>query len=217
MSNFERIMIPGDTRGILMDLDNTCYQYEPCHAKAIHTAQKVAEDKLGLIPDFTARYNEAQKITKSRAPGQAASHSRLHYFHELVNGIDPTQAVSLALALEDIYWATFIKSMQPLPGLYDFLDNMTARKIPVVVVTDLTTQLQFKKIVALDLESRINGVVTSEMAGVEKPHPAIFTLGLRKLGFKPMEVVMIGDDLKKDIAGASAIGIHTIHIVHENN
>lgn len=51
-------------------------------------------------------------------------------------------------------------------------------------------------------------MLTSLEAGVSKPDPAFFEIHLERLGNPPREeVLMIGDSLKSDIAGAVAAGV----------
>ena len=61
------------------------------------------------------------------------------------------------------------------------------------------------------MSNYINYIVTSEEAGVEKPHPYIFINALTKINAKAEEAIMIGDDLKKDVKGAKNMHIACIH------
>lgn len=53
-------------------------------------------------------------------------------------------------------------------------------------------------------------------AGLLKPDPEIFKLTLDKLGVKPEEAVMVGDNLESDVLGAEAVGIKGILIKRSN-
>lgn len=55
-------------------------------------------------------------------------------------------------------------------------------------------------------------IIESAVVGVRKPDPRIFMLGVVALGFKPQEVLVIGDSLKKDIMPAESIGCQTVWI-----
>lgn len=52
-------------------------------------------------------------------------------------------------------------------------------------------------------------VVESAVVGVRKPDPAIFALGVKALGLKPEEVLVVGDSLTKDILPAESLGCQT--------
>lgn len=51
-----------------------------------------------------------------------------------------------------------------------------------------------KKIRKLGIDRMIDSMVSSEEAGIEKPHAAIFKLALRKAGLRPTEVLVMGDE-----------------------
>ena len=53
-------------------------------------------------------------------------------------------------------------------------------------------------------------VVTPAEAGAAKPDSAIFELALRTAGALPENVVHVGDDPMRDVAGAAAIGLRTV-------
>ncbi|MDY6828188.1 MAG: HAD-IA family hydrolase [Pseudomonadota bacterium] len=54
----------------------------------------------------------------------------------------------------------------------------------------------------------------AEDLGASKPHPALFEAALEALGCAPHEAVHVGDHHEHDIAGAAAVGMHTIWINH---
>lgn len=53
-------------------------------------------------------------------------------------------------------------------------------------------------------------IVESAVAGVRKPDPKIFQLGVEKIGAPASEVVVVGDSYRKDIEPAEKIGCKTI-------
>ncbi len=64
----------------------------------------------------------------------------------------------------------------------------------------------------LAMRCYFDAIVTSVDVGCEKPNPAIFVRALERLGCSPAEVVMVGDDLARDIQGAANLGIITIYV-----
>lgn len=53
-------------------------------------------------------------------------------------------------------------------------------------------------------------IVESAVAGVRKPDPAIFTLGVKALGLNASEVLVIGDSYSKDIVPAEKAGCQVL-------
>jgi HAD superfamily hydrolase (TIGR01549 family) len=62
-------------------------------------------------------------------------------------------------------------------------------------------------LVAEGLRPLFGVVADSGVVGVIKPEPAIFLHALRTLGSTPAECVMVGDSVKRDIAGAAGLGM----------
>ncbi len=66
----------------------------------------------------------------------------------------------------------------------------------------MTAEVQFKKIQKLNIEKYFQFIVTSEEVGVEKPDPSIFEWAIGKADTiidEIRNIVVVGDDLKKDI------------------
>lgn len=60
------------------------------------------------------------------------------------------------------------------------------------------------------LSSYFSGIVESSVVGVRKPDPAIYRLGVETMGFRPEEIVVIGDSFSKDIVPAKTVGCKAI-------
>ena len=60
------------------------------------------------------------------------------------------------------------------------------------------------------LGALFDAVVVSTDAGWLKPHPEIFYAALRDLKTEPGEVVMVGDSLRTDVAGAKMLGMRAV-------
>lgn len=215
ISDFTSLTIPLNFKAVFLDFDNTCYKYEPCHNEVHKVMHLALEELLGPVPDFEVRYKDAQEKVKTRIPSHGSSHSRVLYFQAMLEDLNQTLAISHAQKLERLYWESFMKKMSPIPGLVTFLKLCQVNKQTVVIISDLTTSIQLEKINALGIGSYIDYVVTSEEAGVEKPAPAPFLLGLQKSKCMAEEVIMIGDNLERDILGAQKLGIETIQIIHD--
>jgi putative hydrolase of the HAD superfamily len=193
-------------KGILIDLDNTLYEYNSGHNIALDTTIQYIS-KMYSIPENTLRlsYESGRKQTHRSLHGLASSHSRLLYLQKLIE--DNRISYKYILDFHNIYWDTFIKNMKLYEGV---LELFTLFKDKNCIVTDLTADIQFKKLIQLGLMDNIKYIVTSEESGKEKPHPYIFHLALEKIGLDKTELVYIGDDYEKDIIGATSMGIKAI-------
>ncbi len=204
---FDKIDL-NNIKGVLIDLDDTLYSYEECNKIAYEKCKELAFKKYKINSiDFDNFLKSSRKKINETLIHQAASHSRLLYFHILHESIFGTSNPAFALEMEENYWNTFLENMKLYEECKLFLKKLKDKSITSCIVTDLTTQIQMKKWIKLELDSYINFLVTSEEAGVEKPDAKIFEIALNKLNLKANEVIMIGDNPNKDIEGAEKIGI----------
>lgn len=202
-----------NVKGILLDLDNTLYEYETSH----HYALKKCYEDFKKVKDvsfeyFKNGYEEAKKEVKKHTKGQAASHSRFLYFQRFFEGIFGRTDIDLTMEFEKLYWLYFFEQMELFGGVIEFLRECREKGIKICMITDLTARIQFEKIKFLNLDKYIDFIVSSEEAGAEKPHENVFSLALEKMKMKPEEVIVIGDDYKKDFIGAQNYKIKAILI-----
>ncbi len=202
---------------VLFDMDNTLYPYDLAHTAGW---QAVQDKMCGMFSitakDFDKMSQAARTEVKSRLDGTASSHSRLLYFHLMLEVMGLGSRVLLALDLEQTYWRTFLRKAVLFDGVKELINIIRFFDIPAAVVTNLAAHTQFKKLVYWELDSCFDYVVTSEEAGFDKPHQAIFTLALDKIQPAGDIVWMIGDDLEKDIRGArEGIGAVTLQKTHQ--
>lgn len=200
-------------KGILLDLDNTLYEYEACHSCALESCYKEFKKSKNItFEQFKNSYESAKKEVKKNTFGQAASHSRFLYFQKLLEENFKKTDIDLTIELEKCYWLNFFKRMKLFKGVLDFLKKCRKNNIKICFITDLTAEIQFKKIKHLKIGKYLDFVVSSEEAGRDKPHQNIFRLAFQKLKMRPSDVVLIGDDYNKDLAGGEQMGIKTILI-----
>lgn len=84
-------------------------------------------------------------------------------------------------------------------------------KLPMVLVTNFYGNMH-TVLEEFGLSHLFKDVIESAVAGVRKPDPQIFRLGVEALGLEPAETVMIGDSPDKDILPAQSIGCQTFQI-----
>ena len=88
-------------------------------------------------------------------------------------------------------------------------------KLPMVLVTNFYGNMH-TVLEEFGLSHLFKDVIESAVAGVRKPDPEIFRLGVKALGLEPQETIMIGDSQEKDIIPAQSLGCHTIQITASN-
>ncbi len=199
-------------KAILFDLDDTLYEYEPTHKKALKAVYSIVKKEIGTpFKKFEKLFELSKSEIHRELAGTASSHNRVLYFQRLIEKTLKTLEPKITLKFYDTYWNTFLKNMKLKKGTLQTLKKLK-KEFKIIIISDLTAYIQLKKISKLGLTPYIDFLVTSEEAGIEKPHPSIFLLALNKVDILPSHAIMIGDNPEKDIEGANAVGIDTILI-----
>jgi len=212
--NQERFNLLPDA--FLFDTDNTLYDYAPAHNAGIKAVREKAVKMFTISnEDFDKAFGKARSQVKERLKGTASSHSRLLYLQRMLEIMGLGSQVLLALDFEQTYWRTFLSNAVLFDGVKELLDDIRVFGIPTAIVTDLTAQIQFRKVVYFGLDHYFDYIVTSEEAGFDKPHEAPFQIALDKMRPKGDCIWMIGDNPVSDIAGArdkiNAITLQKLH------
>ena len=84
-----------------------------------------------------------------------------------------------------------------------------AEKYPLVLVSNFYGNIE-TVLEDFGILHCFKSVVESAKVGIRKPNAAIFELGVKKLGLKPDEVLVVGDSIKNDINPAKSIGCQTL-------
>ncbi len=202
---------------ILFDTDNTIYPYDPAHEAAMCAVRAKVTQTFSISDEqFQRAFDSARNDIKKRLKGTASSHSRLLYFQRMLEMIGLGSQVLLALDFEQTYWRTFLSNAVLFDGVKSLLDDLRIAGIPTAIVTDLTAQIQFRKIVYFGLDHYFDYIVTSEEAGFDKPNKAPFEIAISKLKPTTACIWMIGDNPKTDVLGARmAIQAVTFQKIHE--
>jgi putative hydrolase of the HAD superfamily len=88
--------------------------------------------------------------------------------------------------------------------------NRLKPNVVIGVVTNNMTEEQWEKLRILELETRIDFMVTSEEMSIPKPDRRIFEEALRRAECAKTEAVMVGDSWASDVRGAVGAGIRPI-------
>ena len=124
--------------------------------------------------------------------------------------------INLVLHVYHLYWDVFIGEMKIYPDAALFLQQCLLKKCLIVLVTDMTAEIQFKKIIQLDIEKYLQFIVTSDEAGIEKPDVFIFKYAIEKFLAESVEVkniIVIGDDGIKDNFISSQYNVVNYHLI----
>ncbi len=129
-------------------------------------------------------------------------------FRELFMALNLKASDSLLYNVSAI-WKKNIHNLYFPPVIEEMLVGLRKEfKLGLITNTDVFP-FEFVKL-RYRIDKYFDLILPSFEIGSVKPDPAIFNMGLQKLGLKPEEVVMCGDNPFNDILPAKALGMRTI-------
>ncbi len=196
---------------VIFDIDDTLYDYEKGHAEGVRRMQAYAERELGIPgADYMAEYNRMNEVIKKRlGSDDAAIHSRSIRIQNMLEHWEKPIFPHLR-NLYHAYWDGLLESTEAEPGSLEAMRALREMGIRIGIGTDMTLRMQYEKLEKYGFAPYINHIVTSQEAGHEKPHPEFLGLCTQKAGCRPEELVFVGDNFKKDVAGSAAAGMHPV-------
>jgi putative hydrolase of the HAD superfamily len=201
-------------RHIFIDLDKTLWDFE---SSARETFEEIFKNydlnSKGIagiesfLPVYT-RYNEMlwRVYRQNKIPKELLN---LRRFELTLNdfGINDPFLIS---HIADDYVRISPEKTNLFPGAQESLQYLSGR-YDLHVITNGFEEVQQRKLDLSRLRKYFKSITTSEEAGVKKPELGIFRLALKKAGAQPGESIMIGDDLKIDLAGARTLGMDQVY------
>lgn len=185
---------------VQLDIDDTLYDYQSCHRAGSSAMEQTAERILGLSREtFRTALSQARKETKARLGPTASSHSRLLYASRSIEHCTGRSQPGPALILEAAYWDTFLENCHLFEGVHDFISIFKEAGIPLCVVTDLTSAIQYRKLVHFGLDASVQWVVTSEEVAGDKETLTPYRLMLEKLALAEEAHIWVFGDSEADL------------------
>ena len=197
-------------KAVILDIDNTLYDYDAAHAAAFRSLTEYAAEHFGIAPeDFEALHREAYRVQRERCVTPcAAVHNRMIRYQIILEMLG--RSFLPAREMDALYWETLMNHMRAFPGTREGLERLKALGLTVGVGTNMTADRQFDKLIRLGLGSYIDFMVTSEEVNAEKPDARLFLCCAEKAGLAPAECVFVGDSLHGDVQGALDAGMRAV-------
>lgn len=209
-------------KAAFLDFDGTLGEMRPSHFAAYRSAAAeygitVTEEALAtrtlddawarwMTPEGALHLNESKSeasfrevrvalaVDRLRAAGVTADEADLRHVGERIAEIEGDPS----------WYALYDETLTAL-------DRLARARIEAVVVSNHIWRLP-DIVRVLGAGAKFEGVVTSARVGARKPHPLIYQHALRLTSAQPEEIVMVGDSLTHDVAGAERLGIHGVYL-----
>jgi HAD superfamily hydrolase (TIGR01509 family) len=124
--------------------------------------------------------------------------------------IDSSPLVKLRQTKQQYATYQMIPQIQPYGGINELLQALSARQIPIAIVT--SSRKPFCDRLIAHLEWSIDAIITRQDVRLPKPHPAGIKIALQQLNIKPEDAIMVGDS-PDDIHAAKAANVYSIGVL----
>jgi HAD superfamily hydrolase (TIGR01549 family) len=195
-------------KGLILDLDNTIYDYTTSHNIALEKVSQYLLEKHNLnICEFRNIYDSITKDIKLILHG-ASSHNRYIYFKKLCEKLNI--GFTTCDILNEIYWNEFYINMRLYDYVYEFIKWNKSIDVKIGILTDFQTEYQIKKLIKLGIIDLIDVILTSEEIGTEKPNKMNFIEMINQMNIPVSDLLYIGDNYDKDIIGSTSANIKSL-------
>ena len=204
---FARVWHDGQPAGVLVDLDNTLYDYQGAAARALALFSAGMAEDFGVdAAEVYARYRALPMLPEYEQIRSGMALRRIR-FGQLLASFPQCQAADVAQYVE-IYGESLCGSIQWFYGAREALLAL-AQRVPVLIVTESREDIARPILSALALGDEWR-LLCSYAHGVSKRDGGTFRLALEWMDMPPDDLVMIGDSWEMDIIGASKAGIRQV-------
>ena len=189
-----------EVRGVVFDLDDTLLDQK---ALMIAKLELIWHQEKAILPGRTLFLSMALHIIEEG--------NRARLFDALCLELNLDDR--LRLRLIETY-RSVLPADRPLYGdVLLTLDRLRRLGYRIAVLTDNPSVSQRQKLDVCGLMPLIDTLVMTDELGTQKPDPKVFEECARLLDLPPAELVMVGDNLFRDMQGSFAAGYrHAFHI-----
>lgn len=180
-------------RAVVLDLDET-----------LIGQRSWAAARLGRLAARLESDEPARAAWLLRALRIAEESGLAHLFDRMADELGWSEQEKLGVIAT--YRDCWPETIEPLPGVRPVLDELRARGLRLVLLTDNPPETQRRKLALAGLEPSLDAIVYAREHGAEKPAPAGFLAAARAAGCEPGQIAMVGDNPYRDAAGALAAG-----------
>jgi putative hydrolase of the HAD superfamily len=122
-----------------------------------------------------------------------------------------SQRRDLSRILAQFYRGISRKRLQPYPDVKRVLDRLQTR-YRMALISDAQPSYALPEIKAVGLDGYFDPIIISADYGFRKPDSRLFRYSLDIMHLTPAEVIYVGNDMYRDIYGASRLGIKSLFV-----
>lgn len=195
---------------VIFDLDDTLFDHLHCaRTGLVKLSERHAQMQQIEFGELEDRYSVAlESIHLRLLRGEVTqAEARTHRMQQLFGSFGIKLNDRQAMAEYRQFRRDYDAASQVVPGSRELLSRLAKNRVRLAIITNNLVSEQTAKLKELEIDHYFEVVSISEAVGVAKPDPRIFEVTLEELALSASDVVMLGDSLTSDIAGAVGVGI----------
>lgn len=203
-------------RYLLLDLDNTLFDFDRAEREAFHAA--FAAGGLQADDCVYALYHEINdQLWKQLERGEITRARLLNQRYEMLLSQLGMPDDALAHNIARVYFSALSQQRFLLPGAEEVCRKLSAA-YQLYIITNGTAAVQRSRFDGCGIEKYFQGIFISEDVGASKPSPAFFDCVLERIGDTDRtRYCIIGDSVTSDIAGAESACIDAVWLNRSYN
>jgi putative hydrolase of the HAD superfamily len=192
-----------NVKAILFDLDNTLMDFRKMKDSAIESAAEAMID-AGLP------LSKGEAIRKINAVYKRFGIEYQFPFNQLLK--EEMGRVDYKVLAAGVVAYRKVKEIyvSPYPNVVPTLIELIHRGYKLGMISDAPTFQAWTRLAGMALHHYFDFVVSLDDTGTRKPSGLPFQAAIKKLELQPEELLMVGDNPGRDIAGANRLGIPTV-------
>ncbi len=204
-------------QGVILDFDNTLYDYEFANHKALDKVFIFIENNYKINYKYIKQKYSDINYNIKLSNNYANKFNKYIYFKKLLESLNIN--LEILINIIDIYSNEFNNNIVLYDGVYNFIKLLKNNNIKVAILSNNNFKQQYDKLVKLKIINLIDYIQTSDESGIEKPYKTIYLELIDKMKISIDNLLMFGDNLEHDIKPCIELGIYSFlyNKINKNN
>jgi putative hydrolase of the HAD superfamily len=200
-------------KGVLFDLGNTLADVSDFFQDYVVDLDRACFEAAGYAFTTDEMKKAVEKANKSlgvKFPGNPYRYKADVFFLELSGILGAKITNEQATEFGERFREGFALKVKLHKNALELLNYLKTMKYSLGIVSNADSATANRIVDALEIRSFFDAIVISDDVKTDKINLVPFTVALDKMGLNPGDVLMVGDNIHEDIAGASRLGIKTV-------
>ncbi len=203
---------------IVFDVDDTIYDQQQPFRNAVHRVLPLVMDTDMHDLYIRFRFHSDETFCNVAKGKWSLTYMRNYRIMASLKDLDyPAVTEAEALEFQKVYEEE-LDNIVMHEAVFETLNFLKAKKIPISIITNGPTDHQYKKIMQLKLLNWVKegNVIISQATGFQKPDRQIFELAQKEFNLVPENTLYVGDSFENDVVGAKSAGWKSLWFNHRN-